>query len=205
VSDRIRVGTAGWSYGDWKGPVYPAPRPRGFDELAYLARLVEWFGALPLAIEVRHASFAAPDAEAYLAALGAGVADIDMPAGRDNLPLRGRAIGNLGYVRLHGRNAAAWFDRKAGRDERYDWLYSPGEVDTLADAVRATAAATGDVFVIANNHFRGKAPANAFMLKARLLGRPVPVPPDLLRAYPLLEPDAADLPPPPGAQGRLFG
>ena len=34
----IRVGPAGWSYKDWAGTVYPTPRPRGFDPLAYLAR-----------------------------------------------------------------------------------------------------------------------------------------------------------------------
>ena len=34
---RVRVGPAGWSYKDWDGIVYPAPRPRGFDPLEYLA------------------------------------------------------------------------------------------------------------------------------------------------------------------------
>ncbi len=34
----IRIGTAGWQYKDWSGIVYPAkPRPRGFDELAFIA------------------------------------------------------------------------------------------------------------------------------------------------------------------------
>lgn len=39
--DRIRVGVAGWDYADWRGIVYPAPRPRNFDPLAYLARFVD--------------------------------------------------------------------------------------------------------------------------------------------------------------------
>ena len=34
---RIRVGTAGFSYKDWEGVVYPDPRPAGFDPLAFLA------------------------------------------------------------------------------------------------------------------------------------------------------------------------
>ncbi|MGH7447573.1 MAG: DUF72 domain-containing protein, partial [Longimicrobiales bacterium] len=33
----VRVGVAGWDYKDWKGIVYPDPRPRGFDPLTYLA------------------------------------------------------------------------------------------------------------------------------------------------------------------------
>jgi uncharacterized protein YecE (DUF72 family) len=33
----IRYGPAGWMYDDWAGVVYPAPKPRKFDPLAYLA------------------------------------------------------------------------------------------------------------------------------------------------------------------------
>jgi uncharacterized protein YecE (DUF72 family) len=34
----IRVGPAGWDYPDWQGIVYPKPKPKGFDPLAYLSR-----------------------------------------------------------------------------------------------------------------------------------------------------------------------
>jgi uncharacterized protein YecE (DUF72 family) len=34
---QIRVGPAGWSYADWSGYVYPARRPKGFHEAAYLS------------------------------------------------------------------------------------------------------------------------------------------------------------------------
>ncbi|MBZ5702599.1 MAG: DUF72 domain-containing protein, partial [Acidobacteriia bacterium] len=34
---RVRVGPAGWSYPDWAGYVYPARKPKGFHEAAYLA------------------------------------------------------------------------------------------------------------------------------------------------------------------------
>src|SRR5215212_3404376 len=33
----IRIGTAGWQSRDWAGIVYPKPKPRGFDELSFLA------------------------------------------------------------------------------------------------------------------------------------------------------------------------
>jgi uncharacterized protein YecE (DUF72 family) len=33
-----RIGPAGWSYKDWWGIVYPLPKPRGFNELSFLAR-----------------------------------------------------------------------------------------------------------------------------------------------------------------------
>ena len=38
ASGRIRIGPAGWSYPDWEGQVYPQPKPRGFDPLAYRAQ-----------------------------------------------------------------------------------------------------------------------------------------------------------------------
>ena len=34
----IRVGPCGWAYKDWWGIVYPAKKPKGFDELRYLAQ-----------------------------------------------------------------------------------------------------------------------------------------------------------------------
>jgi uncharacterized protein YecE (DUF72 family) len=37
----IRVGPAGWSYTDWAGYVYPAPRPKGFHEATYLAQFFD--------------------------------------------------------------------------------------------------------------------------------------------------------------------
>jgi uncharacterized protein YecE (DUF72 family) len=37
----IRVGTAGWSYEDWQGVVYPKRPPRGFDRLALIASLFD--------------------------------------------------------------------------------------------------------------------------------------------------------------------
>jgi uncharacterized protein YecE (DUF72 family) len=37
----IRIGTAGWSYPDWRGIVYPRHKPRGFHELEYLARFFD--------------------------------------------------------------------------------------------------------------------------------------------------------------------
>ena len=38
---KIRVGPAGWSYPDWAGYAYPAKKPRGFHEAAYLAEFFD--------------------------------------------------------------------------------------------------------------------------------------------------------------------
>jgi uncharacterized protein YecE (DUF72 family) len=38
---KYHVGTAGWSYEDWDGIVYPVPKPRGFHALPYLADYID--------------------------------------------------------------------------------------------------------------------------------------------------------------------
>jgi len=47
----IRVGPAGWSYEDWNGIVYPARRPAGFHEAAYLS---EFFDAIEINTSFYH-------------------------------------------------------------------------------------------------------------------------------------------------------
>jgi uncharacterized protein YecE (DUF72 family) len=37
----VRVGVAGWDYPDWKGVLYPKPKPRGFDPVRYLANYID--------------------------------------------------------------------------------------------------------------------------------------------------------------------
>jgi uncharacterized protein YecE (DUF72 family) len=51
----IRVGTAGWSYEDWRGIVYPRRPPRGFDRLASMAGLFD-------ANEINSTFYRIPDA-----------------------------------------------------------------------------------------------------------------------------------------------
>jgi len=52
---RVRVGTSGWSYADWAGVFYPLEKPRGFDELGYLARFFD-------AVEVNSSFYRPPSA-----------------------------------------------------------------------------------------------------------------------------------------------
>ncbi|HDP94541.1 MAG TPA: DUF72 domain-containing protein [Candidatus Aminicenantes bacterium] len=38
----FRLGTAGWSYADWQGTVYPHPQPPGFSALRFLAEIFDF-------------------------------------------------------------------------------------------------------------------------------------------------------------------
>jgi uncharacterized protein YecE (DUF72 family) len=286
----IRVGTAGWSYEDWKGIVYPSRAPSGFDPLAFLASLFDtneinstfyripavqttrsWsrrvahnprfaftaklfrgfthertagspeekdflaameplsadrrlaevlvqfpvsfrntaenraslaaildrFRALPLAAEFRHASWDREDARDLLAIRGALFVNIDQPWIGENLRATDHVASGRAYYRFHGRNAPKWFGPDTSNEERYNYLYTPSQIEKAAARVEAAwreagrgargAAGTAGVAAIFNNHFRGQAVANAIQLQHVLTGELVAVPETLRAAYPALE------------------
>lgn len=75
---------------------------------------------------------------------------------------------HIGYVRFHGRNYEAWWDRKRESWERYDYLYSEEELAEWVPRLLELDGEAERTYAIFNNHYRGKAPRNAAML-ARLL------------------------------------
>lgn len=277
----IRIGTAGWSYPDWEGIVYPEGAGRSFDRLSYLtgyfdvielnvtfyrfpearlcrdwlsriernpgfrftvklhrnfthdrpssapgdtakwkaglepleeagrlgavlvqfpysfhytsenqnylARLADQFPEYPLAVEVRHRSWDRPEAFQFLRDYGLGYCVIDQPrVSYSILPLNS-VTSPVGYIRLHGRNVRDWFRRDAGRDERYNYLYTPSEIAEWRDRIAETSPRAEELYVIANNHFRGQAACNALQLAAEVFRRRVPVPEPLIAAYPELK------------------
>ena len=152
-----------------------------------LALLSERFASeAPLVLEVRHRSWYEPAALERIGAWGYSLARIDLPAARDHPPADAPDVGPLGYLRVHGRNSAAWFDPRAGRDRRYDYLYTPDEVAELVQVTRRLARGHDETFVVTNNHFAGKAVANALELLAGLGGGPPLAPIELVEAYPRL-------------------
>jgi uncharacterized protein YecE (DUF72 family) len=105
---------------------------------------------------------------------------------RNSLPPSARATSSVGYIRVHGRNYKDWFRKTAGRDERYDYLYSAAELKPWAERTKALAKEPNviDVYVVNNNHFAGQAVTNALMLEAEVTGQRVKVPETLLVSYP---------------------
>ena len=136
-----------------------------------------------IVFELRHRSWQESAALDFLKGLGVSVAHLDYPTGRDSFDLDVCPFGEHGYFRLHGRNAKAWFDKQAGRDETYNYQYSEKERDELVARAIRIARACRSLSVVANNHYRGKEVVNALQLKARLSGGKVRVPPQLLRRY----------------------
>jgi uncharacterized protein YecE (DUF72 family) len=89
-------------------------------------------------------------------------------------------------MRLHGRNAAQWWDH-AQSEDRYNYLYSVDELSPFGEKARAASAAGRRVLLYMNNHFSAKAVANAAVLKKQLR-QPLPgdYPAEMVRRYPEL-------------------
>jgi uncharacterized protein YecE (DUF72 family) len=153
---------------------------------AYLEQLAQRFSAYPLVVEVRHRSWDRASVYEFLRARGLGFCNIDQPQVSYSLGITRRVTSAVGYMRLHGRNTAAWFEEDVGRDARYDYLYAEHELAEIAATVKSIAAQAQEIYLIANNHFRGQAVVNALQLQYQLQRTPVNVPPPLLTAYPEL-------------------
>ncbi len=171
----------------------------------YLSALCVQFMEYPLAVEVRHSSWNQPEIFTWLAELGVGFCNIDQPViGRSMAPTE-RSTAPVGYVRLHGRNYERWFTSEERSAERYDYLYSFEELKPWAERIKTIAQQSNVTFVITNNHFEGKAIANAFQLIYLIRNQPLRVPETLKARYPELEAIAApDTATPMAGQSRLL-
>lgn len=164
---------------------FPPTFRHGARELAYARRLATHFAGVPLAVELRDASWDRDDVRDALAEAGATWVVADWTPGPGWIEPRTVATPRLAYVRLHGRNPD-WYVRGVGRDRRYDHLYARADVEAFAARVAALRALAATVVVVANNHFGGQAVANALELKALVGGAPVPGPASLVAAFPRL-------------------
>ncbi len=171
---------------------HDTPEARG-----YLDWLLQAFADYPLAVELRHRSWSdrAVDTRALLDAHSVAWVQIDEPKFESSI-VQDFAPGRseLFYVRLHGRNAAQWWDH-AEAEDRYNYLYSAEELKPIAERVREVRALGKKVYLYLNNHFSASAVANATMLK-HMLNEPVTarMPVELVARYPALEGMVATLP-----------
>ncbi len=153
----------------------------------FLSGLIMQFMEYPLVLEVRHSSWNKPEVFEWLAGQGVGFCNIDQPVIGQSIAPSARATAPVGYVRLHGRNYEHWFTSSEHPEERYNYLYSQAELEPWAARIQNIAGHTEVTFVITNNHFQGKAIANALQLIRLIRNQPVRVPETLREFYPELE------------------
>jgi uncharacterized protein YecE (DUF72 family) len=157
------------------------------ENLDYVKDLAGRFKEYPLVLEIRHASWDRAPAYRFLREIGMGFCNIDQPQVSFSIGPTKTVTSKIGYLRLHGRNVKDWFREDAGRDARYDYLYNEFELFEISERIRSLAKEAEEVYVITNNHYRGKAVTNALELKAKLGEKNPKVPEVLLEHYPQLQ------------------
>ena len=98
------------------------------------------------------------------------------------------------YLRLHGRNAAQWWDH-AESEDRYNYFYPPAELEPIAQKVRDVRSMIKKAYLFLNNHFSAQSVANAITLK-KMLDEPVTarMPAEMVERFPDLAGIVATLP-----------
>ncbi|MBU0755201.1 MAG: DUF72 domain-containing protein, partial [Planctomycetes bacterium] len=170
---------------------------------SWLKRMFDLFSSIPLALEVRHATWNRPEIYEWLKRRKIAFCNIDQPQYPNSMAPDERCTAPLGYIRLHGRNHADWFREDADRDARYDYLYSEEELTPWIQKIEKMRTQVEKLYVITNNHYKGQAAVNGLQIAHRTRGEKVKVPPTLLRAYPQLSKISGQ--PNPGAQEKLPG
>ena len=171
-------------------PPYVVFKPVSFDYLEWAAEQLE---GEHLLVEFRHASWLSDENRAetlsFLERLGATHVITDSPrieGARNLVPTLPALTSPIGYMRLHGRNAATWNKRGGSAAERFDYLYSDEELREWAPTLRELAGEAEQLYVMFNNNGRSQdadgnwiaqAPVNAMSLRRILEQEGVPVAP----------------------------
>ena len=163
---------------------FPWSFRRNEENRIWLDDVTRAFEELPLVVEVRHVSWAVPEFYDELRERGIGFVNIDQPLFKNSVKPSSTVTSPVGYVRIHGRNYRDWFRKDAGPIARYDYLYSPAELESWATRAQEVAeAGADDVYAITNNHYRGQAGVNALQLRSMVRDEPVPAPESLYEEY----------------------
>jgi uncharacterized protein YecE (DUF72 family) len=186
--DQVRAGFDALLQAEKLGAVllqFPWSFKRTEPNREWLGDVVRTFIEYPLVVEVRHSSWLVPDFFRTLAEDGIGFVNIDQPLYHDSIGPSSHVTSHVGYVRVHGRNYKDWFRDKAPVEQRYNYLYPAEELEPWAERTKEIASdpETREVYVVTNNHYKGKAVANALMLKAMVTGQRTPAPAGVVEAY----------------------
>jgi uncharacterized protein YecE (DUF72 family) len=166
---------------------YPWSFTRTEQNFNRMNQALDTFGEFPLVVEVRHATWDTAEFVDWLRMRRVGFCNIDEPRTNRDITETNYLTGPVAYYRFHGRNAKAWFDPDAERDDKYDYLYTLPELEPWIEKIKQTAPKAEQIYVMANNHYRGQAPANALEMRAALSGAKVKAPVTLVETFPDLK------------------
>jgi len=123
----------------------------------------------PLCVEFRHISWQREDVYKFLKERNITYVNVDLPRLKELPKPSSIVTSDLGYFRFHGRvDAKSWWNPKEPY-ERYNYEYKEEELKEILPLVRKVEKETKEVYLLFNNHFRGKAVKAALIMK-KLLG-----------------------------------
>ena len=122
---------------------------------------------LPVVIEFRNAGWLREDVFGWLSRYELGFCCVDEPPLPNLLPSIAEVTSKIAYVRFHGRNKEKWWQHEHAY-ERYDYTYSPEELDEWIPKIRTLDQTAEKTFVFANNHWRGQAVSTIRQLRMML-------------------------------------
>jgi uncharacterized protein YecE (DUF72 family) len=125
----------------------------------YLVETKHLVGSDVLFAEFRNYTWNKPQIIGFLKSNEIGYVNVDEPALKGLLPKQDIVTTETGYIRLHGRNEAKWWDGKGS--ERYDYEYEEKELKEWLTNVSTILKKTFKTYIFFNNHPTGKAIKNA--------------------------------------------
>jgi uncharacterized protein YecE (DUF72 family) len=153
------------------------------ENVSRLEKIFHLLADYPLAVEVRHGSWNSDAFYEFLRNNRVAFCNIDQPVIGNSMKPSARVTAEVGYFRMHGRNYGSWFAEDAGRDARYDYLYSKEEIRYISRQIHSIGQSAKETYAITNNHFRGQALVNALEILEELDAQPPAVPPLLASSY----------------------
>jgi uncharacterized protein YecE (DUF72 family) len=85
------------------------------------------------------------------------------------------ATHTVSVIRFHGRNAQTWNIRGGSAADRFDWMYSTGELAVWVEPVRLLTAEADEVYALFNNNRDDFAPRSAVIFRGLLDEAGIPV------------------------------
>jgi uncharacterized protein YecE (DUF72 family) len=165
---------------------YPFFFEPGTAERDAVRELADALRPWPAVFELRATGWTSDAERAFLRGEAIDLACVDMPGDAHGGAREIAGQGTRFYLRMHGRNGAAWFRRGSTRDQAYDYLYTTAELEPWIARAQNALSRGKPAAIITNNHFRGQALVNAIQMRALLAGEPQSAPEALLARYPSL-------------------
>ena len=127
----------------------------------WLEKVAHELGDLRLAVEFRHRSWLRPELTDWMGNLGLDLVSVDVPDVPALFPRGLLWSGSRVYVRLHSRDAGAWYTEDTSR---YDYLFGDDQLSDWIDAL--PGGGPEEALFLFNNCHRSQAVVNARRMRA---------------------------------------